>query len=169
MKNKIFVLLILCTLLLAPTRGVSAGLIPSPIVPPCNTGPLETVKGPDDQPLKKIGVDGKPILDKKQKEILTGEKNYAEPCDFNHVILLINNVIQFLLFGIATPLAALAITYAGFLLLFSGGSSEAKTKAKNIIKNIVIGYIVALGAWLIVNTIFKTFGFKGETYMQSVL
>ena len=91
--------------------------------------------------------------------------NFANPCDFSYVVLLINNVIQFLLFAIATPLVALAITYAGFLLLFSAGSSEAKTKAKSIIKNIVIGYIIALGAWLIVNTIFKTFGFKGDTYM----
>ena len=92
--------------------------------------------------------------------------NYAQPCDFNALLQLINNVIHFLLFIIATPLVALIICYAGFLFLTSGGSTETRTKAKKILKNVIIGYIVGLAAWLIVNTIVKTLGFTGNTFLQ---
>lgn len=92
--------------------------------------------------------------------------NIPKPCDFNYAIELINNVINFLLIDLASPLAAIALCYAGGLLLFSGGSSEKLTKAKAIIKNVVIGYVVALAAWLIVKTIFVTLGFKGETFLH---
>ncbi len=80
------------------------------------------------------------------------------PCVFNELMQLINNVIKFLLFTIATPLAALGIVYAGWLYLSSGGNTENTTKAKKILTNIVIGYIIALAAWLIVNTIIKSLG-----------
>jgi len=91
----------------------------------------------------------------------------TNPCNFDYFMLLINNVITFLLFYFATPLAAIALCYAGALLLFSGGNSEKMTKAKHIIKNVLIGYLLALAAWLIIKTIFSTLGFKGETYLVS--
>jgi hypothetical protein len=170
MTKKISLFIIFCSLVFVPLAQVNAdSLIPKPIVPSCNVGPLVPVKGPDGTPLKKLDSEGKPLLDGNGQEILTGEKNYAEPCNFVYVIKLINNIIKFLLFAIAGPLAALGLIYAGFQLLTSGGSSEAKTKAKSIIKNIIIGYIVALAAWLIINTIFVTFGFKGETYLHPPL
>ncbi len=94
-----------------------------------------------------------------------GRRTITEQCNFNSFIELINNVIDFLLFKIAAPLAALALCIAGAQLLFSGGSSEKVTKAKKIIKNVIIGYIIALAAWLIIKTIFVTLGFKGETFL----
>lgn len=91
----------------------------------------------------------------------------TNPCNFDYFMLLVNNMITFLLFYLATPLAAIAFCYAGALLLFSGGNSEKMTKAKHIIKNVLIGYLLALAAWLIIKTIFSTLGFKGETYLVS--
>jgi len=82
----------------------------------------------------------------------------STPCDFNMVMKLINNIINFLLFVIATPLAAMAIAYAGFLYLSSGGSPEKVSQGKKILTNVVFGYIIALVAWLIVNTIFVSLG-----------
>jgi Type IV secretion system pilin len=81
---------------------------------------------------------------------------YEHPCNFTYFIELINNVIEFLLFKIATPLAALIITYAGFKMVTSGGNAETATQAKSIAKNLVIGYVMALAAWLIVRTVFTT-------------
>jgi len=180
MNRFIFGFFIICVIVLTPFAQVSAGLIPSPIVPNCNTGPLVPRSTPEnpiykyDSNNKKIPItengkeNGKPKLDANNQPMyeLSDEKHFAQPCDFSYVMLLINNVIQFLLFGIATPLAALVIMYAGFQLLFSGGSSEAKTKAKNVIKNLIVGYIIALAAWLIVNTIFKALGFTGTTFLK---
>ncbi|MEK7586154.1 MAG: pilin [Patescibacteria group bacterium] len=126
------------------------------IGPDCNTGelvdggPLYNSKG------EPVIVDGKPVL----------ERVYKNPCDFDALMGLINRIINFLLFVIATPLAAIIFCYAGFLLLTSGGSSESKTKAKKIIKNLLIGYVIALAAWLIVHTILTTLGYKGESFLK---
>lgn len=109
---------------------------------------------------------GKPILrDKEGREVTTGGTQgkitvMAEPCNFNYLMKLINNVIDFLLFTIAAPLVALILCYVGFIMLTSGGSSEKVTKAKHIMKNVVFGYIIALAAWLIIKTILSAVGFN---------
>lgn len=89
-----------------------------------------------------------------------------EPCGFNEAMKLINNVITFLLFTIATPLVALIICYAGWLYLSSQGSKENVTKAKTILKNVIIGYIIGLVAWLVVKTILVSLGFTGPMYLD---
>jgi hypothetical protein len=83
---------------------------------------------------------------------------FADPCDFNDAMTLVNKVINFLLFVIATPFVALCIAWAGWLMISSGGSSEKVTKAKHIATNLVIGYVIALAAWLIVKTILTSLG-----------
>lgn len=90
----------------------------------------------------------------------------TKPCDFDQLMVLVNKVINFLLMVIATPLAALAVCYAGFLMISAGDSSEKVSKAKGILKNVVIGYIVALAAWLIVKTILVSLGFNGPMFLK---
>ena len=106
------------------------------LVPNCNTGPIDPVT-----------------------------KNYANPCDFNMVMTIINKVITFLLITLATPLFALILVYVGWLYLSDMGSSENKTKAKKILKNALIGYVIALAAWLIVKTILSSVGFNGPMFL----
>ncbi len=108
-----------------------------PIVPPCNTGEIIPATG-----------SGKDLV----------SAHFAETCDFDKVMQLINRGINFLLFVIATPLVAIIVCYVGFLFLTSGGNPERLTKAKSILKNVIFGYIIALAAWLIVNTIFSALG-----------
>jgi len=93
---------------------------------------------------------------------------FTNPCDFNYFMILLNSIINFLLFVIATPLAAMIICYAGWLYLSSGGSSENISKAKKILLNLVIGYVIALAALLIVKTILKTLGIDPsiETFLK---
>ena len=43
--------------------------------------------------------------------------------------------------------------YTGYLYLTAGGSAGQTEKAKHILFNVVVGYIIALAAWLIINTI----------------
>ena len=109
-----------------------------------------------------------------QASVLTGcntgslgsDGNYTNPCDFNALLTLVNNVINFLLFEIATPLVALIICYTGFLLLTTGGSAEKATKAKHIFTNVVVGYVIGLASWLIIKTIFSAVGFTGNTFLK---
>ncbi len=79
-------------------------------------------------------------------------------CNFDSLMTLINNVIDFLLKDMAVPLAAIAFAYGGFLLISSGGSSEAKTKAKHVLISVVTGFIIALASWVIVKFILYMLG-----------
>jgi hypothetical protein len=53
--------------------------------------------------------------------------------------------------------------YAGFLLVTAGGEAAgARTKAKSIFTNAVFGLVLAVAAWLIVNTILSILGYTGD-------
>ena len=84
--------------------------------------------------------------------ICNSPPKYPDPCGFSHLILLVQNLITDLIV-ISTFLATAAFAYAGFLLLTSGGSESGKTKAKDVFRKVLIGYLWILGAWVIVYTI----------------
>ena len=83
------------------------------------------------------------------------------PCDFNSFMALINKVINFILFKMALPIAALMFAYAGFELVSSGGSTEKRGVAKSVFTNAVLGLIIAVAAWLIISTILSILGYDG--------
>ena len=74
------------------------------------------------------------------------------PCTFCDGLIVIKNIINSL-FTIAIPLAVLMIIYGGFRLMIAGGSEDNVKKGREIIKMAVIGLIIALTAWVIVNTV----------------
>ncbi len=84
------------------------------------------------------------------------------PCEFKDVMTLINTIIKFILFDLVIPIAAVMFAYAGFKLVTSGGSSEARGQAKNIFSNAVFGLVIAAGAWLIVRTLLSVLGYNGD-------
>jgi hypothetical protein len=84
-------------------------------------------------------------------------------CDFNQLMNLVNKVISFILYGMAVPIAAIMFAYAGFLLVTAGGEAAgARTKAKSIFTNAVIGLLLAVAAFLIVRTILSILGYSGS-------
>lgn len=72
-------------------------------------------------------------------------------CDFDNLIVLAGNIVNFLLFDLAMPLAAISFAYAGFLLLTQGGNEANLSKAKTIFWYVLLGLVVAFGAWAIVH------------------
>ena len=50
--------------------------------------------------------------------------------------------------------------YAGFLMIFSGGESGKRTKAKGIFWNVALGLILAAASWLIIHTILGIVGYN---------
>jgi len=70
-------------------------------------------------------------------------------CDF---FVLIQNIINFLLYAFAS-LATLMAIYIAFLFMFSGGSPAKITDAKNKLWLLIIGIFWVLGSWLVLNTI----------------
>lgn len=89
--------------------------------------------------------------------------DYDNNCDFNDLMALINKFINFILVTLATPLFALIIIYVGIMYLTAGGSENKVSSAKKIMQNAILGYILALSAWIIVKTILITFGYVDVT------
>lgn len=73
-------------------------------------------------------------------------------CGFNDLVQLVVAVINNLVI-LSTILATIGFIYVGFRLVTSGGNPGAKEDAKHVLKNVLIGYVVILTAWLVVYTI----------------
>ncbi len=107
-------------------------------------------------------------LNEKNEEVppgTPGAVKIADPkdaCDFDDVMYLINNIINWILLGLALPIAGIMFAYAGFTLITSGGSSSAKTKAKEIFFNAAVGLVLAFTAYLIIVFVLKALGYDGS-------
>ncbi len=80
-------------------------------------------------------------------------KSGQPECNFKDFITLINTIIHFVLFNLVVPISAIMFFYAGFKLVTSGGSTEARGTAKKVFTSTVMGLIIAAAAWLIIRTI----------------
>lgn len=86
----------------------------------------------------------------------------ANPCDWDALLELVNNVVHFILFDMLVPIAAIMFCYCGFLMLTSGGEPAKKTQAKKIFSNVVWGLVIAIAAWLIIETLLTVLGYDGS-------
>lgn len=71
-------------------------------------------------------------------------------CDLGALITLFQKVIDFVLVGIAVPLSMALFAYAGFLYLTASGDSGQIEKGHKMFINVLIGFVLALSAYLIV-------------------
>lgn len=53
----------------------------------------------------------------------------------------------------STVLAGIAFAWAGFLMITAAGNMSQIQKGKGIFSNVLIGFIIMLAAWLIIDTI----------------
>ena len=83
-------------------------------------------------------------------------------CDFDQLMNLVNKVIHFILFDMVIPIAAIMFAYAGFELITSGGSTEKRGIAKKVFFNALLGFILAIAAFLIIRTILSILGYEGS-------
>lgn len=88
---------------------------------------------------------------------------YDEPCTTADVAGFVNGLISFLI-SLLGIIATIALVYAGILLVTSGGDTGAATRAKNLLTNVVIGIILILAAWLIVDTIMRALTGSGLNF-----
>lgn len=91
-------------------------------------------------------------------------------CGFNDLIELTQKVINFLIVIIGIPLATALFSYAGWLYMSAGGDSGKIAQGHKIFKSVIFGLVIALAAWLIVNTIanalLKKSEFKDFLYLK---
>ena len=107
-----------------------------------------------------------PIISFAAPLVPCGTTSNPKPCTFNDALTLVNNIIIFIFEFLAIPIAAIMMVYAGFLLITAGGESAgAKTKAKNIFTNAVVGLAISAAAVLIVKAILGFMGYVGPMYL----
>lgn len=75
-------------------------------------------------------------------------------CDACDLVKMVNKVVNYLIV-LLTVLATFVLVIAGFRMVTAGGNASAWEGAKQSFFNIVIGFILVLAAWLIVDTILK--------------
>lgn len=78
------------------------------------------------------------------------------PCNICHLAVLLDNVIGFLIYFIAIPGAGLMIVIGGFMMLIGAGSESRVGTGKKMITNAIVGVLIVLLSWLIVDTAIKT-------------
>jgi len=74
-------------------------------------------------------------------------------CTACHLLVLVQNVLDFAL-KMAFLIIIGFIVYGGFRWIFSLGKEENLKAGQQIITNAIIGLIIILSAWIIVNTVF---------------
>lgn len=98
-----------------------------------------------------------------QDEIVTDAQGnniqINKECGFPEIMETIRNIMNFAFFLIL-PIAAIVFAYVGWLFISSNGNPETASQAREILTKAVIGLVVILAAWLIVNTIYETLGAK---------
>ncbi len=73
-------------------------------------------------------------------------------CQACHLVDLLQNLINFLL-GLSIPISIGLFAYAGILYFTSASNPSNKGKARGIFSSALIGLIIALGAYLVVETV----------------
>src|SRR3989338_4716466 len=94
-------------------------------------------------------------------------------CQACHFVEMGQRILNFFVM-IAVSIAVLMIAIGGLQMVVSGGNESKVNQAKGIMTNAIIGLVVVLAAWLIVDTIMKNFfrvpgaGYGGWNQIQCV-
>lgn len=78
----------------------------------------------------------------------------AEACNFCALAQMIQAVINWVI-GVAILIAVILFVYAGFKITSSRGDMNAVSEARQLFTNVVIGIIIMLAAWTLVDTLIK--------------
>lgn len=93
------------------------------------------------------------FTNKAQAAIVNCDGFGENPCGFDDFIGLLNNLFSFIIFRLPLLLFVFVLAYGGFNLLFKDRSKpDAWKQIKDNLKNLILGYLLVLGAYLIVKT-----------------
>ena len=84
--------------------------------------------------------------------IIPAAYNVCAP-SWGQLIEVINNIIQLLITLAIVFVAPLMIAYAGFLFVTNPVNASGISKAREVLTNTVVGIVIALAGWLIVDAI----------------
>ena len=85
-----------------------------------------------------------------------GTEADPEACTLCHLWELISEIINFISFSLAIPVAVLLFVIAGILFVVSGGNEQRTGLARTIFTNTIIGLVIIFCSWLLIDTLVKT-------------
>jgi hypothetical protein len=85
-----------------------------------------------------------------------------DECSVCHFVALGQRIINFMIF-LSVVGATLLFVYAGLLYMTAQGNSGQVGRAHGVFKNVLIGLVVVLAGWLIVDVVMKTLYDEGGT------
>ena len=84
-----------------------------------------------------------------------GIKGSGIDCGWEHLVILLGNLIDLGIYVVLVG-SAILFAYAGFLYVTAAAKPGQVAQAHKIFVNVVIGLIISLAAWLIVEVIVNT-------------
>ena len=88
----------------------------------------------------------------------TEDIDESKPCELCDFFVMLDRIIDFLLFRIVPVLAALMIAIGGGMYIISQGDPGKLSRVKELFTAIVYGLLIIYGAWVFVNTFFMLIG-----------
>lgn len=76
----------------------------------------------------------------------------TEPCSACDALVVIRNIID-ILFEVALLFGIIMVAFGAIYLMVAGASEKGVSKGRKIITMAVVGVVIAILAWVIVNTI----------------
>jgi hypothetical protein len=136
------------------------GTIPDPKPDTTNTNPdpKPDSKGPFSSTAVSNGISSPQTTGLSEAQIKADKKGSGlvpctDTCDFNDVLRLVNNLISFLITTLFIPIVILLFMYAGYRYITAEGNPNKVVNLKKMVWRIVVGMLIVLCSWLIVNTI----------------
>jgi len=80
-------------------------------------------------------------------------------CTICKFFAMLANIYYFLTAKIATPLAVIALTVGGVMIMMSAGNPNVLSNGKKILWSAIIGLALVFGSWIIINFILTTLGY----------
>ena len=76
---------------------------------------------------------------------------------------MLGRIYDFIVKDIASPLAIIALTIGGILMMISAGNPNLMATGKKVLYSAIIGLFLVWGSWVIINFILKTLlGYSGD-------
>lgn len=85
-------------------------------------------------------------------------------CGFQDLIKLAQNIIKFLIY-IGSFIAAIVFMWAGFKLILNPADPGARKEALGMFVKVFWGFVMMLGAWLLVSLIVGMLGYQGVNFL----
>lgn len=93
-----------------------------------------------------------------------GTGKISDPCNLTGLVTMIQKILDFLLFTIAPAIMAIVFVWSGYEYMTSAGNAGKTEKAKTRMLDALIGWLIAMTAWIIVKFIMTKLGYTGPGF-----